>query len=283
MDEKKNQPLDALLKMYWSDLVNDLAKTNDKVGEFDDFRDSRVLVSRLKAFSNSLVDFVAEVKEYYSDAKYHALKGRRRIELVKLKMNPRSIKERANIDLSLSMNLVTRKSFVFLNSKIGLSKGNYVSVAVEDIRNLNVEATLDAIRLWTGRYQEYKQGAERIVDGWKTEGLKQKKLAEIAAQSIEAIIPQMMAKSGYEWNLECGENKRCGGGVVPVGYYLCIKMKRHKMVRIALNQKNFANKIPEVLNVVKQIEQLMEQVPYAVDVLNYGPGIHWFKGLDYMN
>ncbi len=259
MDENKNQPLDALLKMYWSALVNDLAKTNDKVGEFDDFRDSRVLVSRLKAFSNSLVDFVAEVKEYYSDAKYHALKGRRRIELVKLKMNPRSIKERANIDLSLSMNLVTRKSFVFLNSKIGLSKGNYVSVAVEDI-----------------------QGAERIVDGWKTEGLKQKKLAEIAAQSIEAIIPQMMAKSGYEWNLECGENKRCGGGVVPGGYYLCIKMKRHKMVRIALNQKNFANKIPEVLNVVKQIEQLMEQVPYAVDVLNYGPGTHWFKGTEYV-
>ena len=282
MAENNKEPLDSLLKRYWCDLIRDLAKTNNTVGRFDCFRDSRELVSKLKVFSDSLVDFVAEVKECYSDAKYHVLRGRRRIEIVKLKLNPRPIKERANLDLSLSINLVTRKSFLFLISKIGLPRGHYVSVAVEDIQNLDVDATLNSIRLWIEKYQEYRQEIEKIVEARRLEALKQKKLAEIASQSIEAIVPQMMAESGYEWNLE-RDYRHYGSGGVPERYMLRIKTKSHKMIEITLNQKNFAKKIPEILNVVRQFEQLLEQTPFAVNILNYGPGTRWIKGLDYMN
>ena len=50
------------------------------------------------------------------------------------------------------------------------------------------------------------------------------------------------------------------------------------MIEITLNRNNFTNKIPEILNVAKQIEQLLEQTPFAVNIVNYGPGTRWIKG-----
>ena len=120
-----------------------------------------------------------------------------------------------------------------------------------------------------------------LIIGKFIEELKQKKLAEMASKSIETIVPQMMAESGYEWNLE-SEYKYFGRGGSPDRYILRIKMKKHKMIEITLNQNNFANKIPEILNVVAQIEKLLEKVPYAVNVLNYGPNIRWIKGTEYV-
>lgn len=91
----------------------------------------------------------------------------------------------------------------------------------------------------------------------------------------------MMAESGYEWNLE-RDYRHYGSGGVPERYILRIKTKSHKMIEITLNQKNFAKKIPEILNVVRQFEQLLEQTPFAVNILNYGPGTHWMKGTEYV-
>ena len=281
MTENMKEPLDILLKRYWCDCIRDLAKTDATGGKFDYFGDPNTLILKLKVFSNSLVDFVSELKEYHSDAKYFLFKGHRRLEVVKLKLMPKPIRDRSKLELTLSINLKTRKSFVFLNSKIGLPKGNFINITVEDIENLDVEATLDSMRAWVVDYQKYKAGAERIAEEKRTEELKQQKLAEMASKSIETIVPQMMAESGYEWNLE-SEYKRYGCGGVPERYILRIKTKSHKMIEITLSQKNFAKKIPEILNVVRQFEQLLEQAPFAVNILNYGPGTRWIKGLDYV-
>ena len=281
MAEKKNEPLDIQLKRYWCDLIRDLAKTDSMGGKFDYFGDPNALILKLKVFSNSLGDFVSELKEYHSDAKYFVFRGRRKLEVVKLKLMPKPIRDRSKLELTLSINLMTRKSYVFLYSRIGLTKGNFTTITVEDIENLDVDATLDSIRAWVGNYQEYKAGAERIAEEKRTEELKQQKLAEMASKSIETIVPQMMAESGYEWNLE-SEYKRYGCGGVPERYILRIKTKSHKMIEITLSQKNFAKKIPEIMNVVRQFEQLLEQAPFAVNILNYGPGTRWIKGLDYV-
>ena len=281
MAEKKNEPLDILLKRYWCDLIRDLAKTDSMGGKFDYFGNPNALILKLKVFSNSLGDFVSELKEYHSDAKYFLFKGRRRLEMIKLKLMPKPIRDRSKLELTLSINLMTRKSYVFLYSKIGLTKGNFITVSVEDVENLDVEATLDNMRAWAVDYQKNKANAERIAEEKRIEELKQKKLAEMASKSIETIVPQMMAESGYEWNLE-SEYKHYGCGGVPERYILRIKTKSHKMIEITLSQKNFAKKIPEILNVVHQIEQLLEQAPFAVIILNYGPGTRWLKGLDYV-
>ena len=170
---------------------------------------------------------------------------------------------------------------MFLNSKIGLPKGNFINITVEDIENLDVEATLDSMRAWAENYRENKARAEKIAEEKRIEEQKQKKLAEMASKSIETIVPQMMAESGYEWNLE-REYKHFGRGCVPDRYILHIKTKSHKMIEITLSQKNFAKKIPEILNVVRQIEQLLEQAPFAVNIVNYGPGTRWIKGTEYV-
>ena len=281
MAENMKDPLDVLLKRYWCDQIRDLAKTDSTGGKFDYFGNPNALILKLKVFSNSLGDFVSELKEYHSDAKYFLFKGRRRLEIIKLKLMPKPIRDRSKLELTLSINLMTRKSYVFLYSKIGLTKGNFITVSVEDIENLDVEATLDNMRAWAVDYQKHKADAERIAEEKRIEELKQKKLAEMASKSIETIVPQMMAESGYEWNLE-SEYKHYGCGGVPERYILRIKTKSHKMIEITLSQKNFAKKIPEILNVVHQIEQLLEQAPFAVNILNYGPGTRWRKGKEYV-
>ena len=281
MAENMKEPLDVLLKRYWCDQIRDLAKTDSMGGKFDYFGNPNALILKLKVFSNSLGDFVSELKEYHSDAKYFLFKGRRRLEIIRLKLMPKPIRDRSKLELTLSINLMTRKSYVFLYSKIGLTKGNFITVSVEDIENLDVEATLDNMRAWAVDYQKNKANAERIAEEKRIEELKQKKLAEMASKSIETIVPQMMAESGYEWNLE-SEYKHYGCGGVPERYILRIKTKSHKMIEITLSQKNFAKKIPEILNVVHQIEQLLEQAPFAVNILNYGPGTRWRKGTEYV-
>lgn len=52
------------------------------------------------------------------------------------------------------------------------------------------------------------------------------------------------------------------------------------MVEISLSQKNFMEKIPGILDVVRQVEQMLEQAPYAVNIANYGPGTRWIKGTE---
>ncbi len=141
---------------------------------------------------------------------------------------------------------------------------------------------MDSMRAWAENYRENKARAEKIAEEKRIEEQKQKKLAEIASKSIETIVPQMMTESGYEWNLE-SEYKHFGCGCVPDRYILHIKTKSHKMIEITLSQKNFAKKIPEILNVVRQIEQLLEQAPFAVNIVNYGPGTRWIKGTEYVD
>ena len=89
MAENMKEPLDVLLKRYWCDLIRDLAKTDSMGGKFDYFGDPNALILKLKVFSNSLGDFVSELKEYHSDAKYFVFRGRRKLEVVKLKLMPK--------------------------------------------------------------------------------------------------------------------------------------------------------------------------------------------------
>jgi hypothetical protein len=72
--------------------------------------------------------------------------------------------------------------------------------------------------------------------------------------------------------------KGWGRGGIPESYLLRVKTKKHKMIEITLSQKNFMEKIPGILDVVRQVEQMLEQAPYAVNIANYGPGVQWNKG-----
>ena len=290
MPSKKtqNKNLVELLEDYWRQVVKGIPKRNDGSASPTDLmapeiKDANSLVSKWKSFGRTLENSVVEVTNMAKAPNpfqaFFGAKAAHKISIVQMKISPRSIRERGKLSISLSINLETGMANVFLSSKIGLEWHNFTHVSVENISDLDMDGTLENIRAFSARYREYMEGAEKIVEQKKLEMEKQKKLAEMASKSIETIVPQMMAQSGYEWNLE-SEYKHYGTGGVPERYILRIKMKKRRMIEITLNQNNFADKIPEILNVVRQIEQLLEQAPYAVNIANYRTGIRWIKGTE---
>ena len=282
----QNKNLVNLLEDYWREIVKGIPKTEGS-GAAANLKDADSLVSKWKNFGQTLNNFALEItnvsksKSLNPFQTFFGTKAVSSISVVQMKLTPKAVKDRAKLNISLSVNLETGKANVFLNSKIGLQWYNFTHVSVENIVNLDLDGTLENIRTFTEKYREYKEGAGKIVEQKKIEMEKQKKLAEMASKSIETIVPQIMSQSGYEWNLE-SEYKYFGTGGTPERYILRIKTKKHKMIEISLNKNNFAEKIPEILNVVKQIEQLLEQTPFAVNIVNYGPGTRWIKGTEYV-
>ncbi|MBR2899695.1 MAG: hypothetical protein IKC23_08785 [Fibrobacter sp.] len=281
----QNKNLVELLEEYWREIVKGIPKTDDS-GSATNLKDANTLIYKWKSFSRTLDNFSSEItnlSKANSPKLLHTLfrsKVGQKISVVQMKLSPKTVRERGKINISLTINQETGTANVFLNSKIGLQWHNFTHVSVENIPNLDIDGTLENIRAFTEKYRECKEGAEKIVEQKKLEMEKQRKLAEMASKSIETIVPQLMAQSGYEWNLE-SEYKNFGTGGVPERYILRIKMKKRRMIEITLNRNNFTNKIPEILNVAKQIEQLLEQAPYAVNIVNYGTDIRWIKGTEY--
>ena len=265
MDSKKllESSYHSLMDEYWRGLTMGLGKSHDN-GKDPFCRDYKMAAFKMTVFANGVKDYSNEVIR------------RLRSSCVSIEFRPKAWRDRSKMCIALSVNFVTGIGHVFFQSRIGLPRGDRVHVMSEEIRDVDILASLEDIRAFLEKYPEYEKEAEGIAEAKMTEEIKQKKLAEMASQSIEAIVPQIMSQSGYEWNLQRAYKGWRSSGP-PDGYILRVKMKKHKMVEITLSQNNFANKIPGILNVVKQIEQLLEQAPYAVNIKSYGPGIQWIK------
>lgn len=255
-----------LMAEFWRGLTLGLGRSRED-GKDPYCRDYKIVAYKMTLFANEIKDYHNEILRRLKDS------------CVEIEFSPKAWRERSKMGIKLSVNLATGIGHIFFRSKIGLSRGDYVHMISEDIHDVDISASLEDLRGFLEKYPEYEKQAEAIIEEKRTEEIKQKKLAEMASKSIETIVPQMMSQSGYEWNLE-SEYKYFGTGGTPERYILRIKTKKHKMIEITLNKNNFAEKIPEILNVVKQIEQLLEQAPFAVNIVNYGPGTRWIKGTE---
>ena len=257
-----------LMEEYWRGLTMGLGKSREN-GKDPYCRDYKMAAYKMTVFANGVTDYANDVIRRLKDS------------CVDIEFRPKLWRERAKMCITLSVNLVTGIGHVFFHSKIGLPKDDHVHVISEDIRDVDILASLEDLRAFLEKFPEYEKEAEGIAEAKKTEEIKQKKLAEIASQSIETIVPQIMSQSGYEWILE-GVYKGWSRAGIPESYILRVKTKKHKMIEINLSQKNFMEKIPEILNVVRQFEQLLEQVPYGVNIANYSPSVQWKKGTGYV-
>ena len=270
MDAKKllETSYHSLMQEHWRGLTMGLGKSRDH-GKDPYCKDSKMLDLKLRTYGKGIEGYIHEVNNPLKDS------------CIGIQFKPKPWRSRTKMCIALSINLVTGIGHVFFHSKIGLPKGDFVHLMSEEVRNMDIEGSLENIRAFIEKFPEYEKEAEGIAEAKKTEEIKQKKLAEMASQSIETIVPQIMAQSGYEWSLE-SVYKGWGRGGIPDSYILRVKMKKHKMVEITLSQKNFTDKIPEILNVIGQIKQLLEQAPYAVNIANYGPSVRWRKGFDFV-
>ena len=130
--------------------------------------------------------------------------------------------------------------------------------------NCNIETTLANAVKFVKNYPKYREQAESKRNAKE----KAEKLEEMGRKSIETIVPQMMNASKYEWSLVHND----------IRHVLFVKMKKRKMLMISLTPKTFASKVGDLLNVISQMEKMIDEVPYAVDVRNCSTRINWRKG-----
>lgn len=122
------------------------------------------------------------------------------------------------------------------------------------------------IEEFTAFYKNYNLYCEEINPAL-LENEKQEKIRQTAKNTIRVLIPNFMAQTGYEWNL-VEEDERA---------ILQVKMKRAKMIEITLGYKSFTDKIPELMNVIKQMDELISAIPYPANIKSYGRNIPWKK------
>lgn len=90
----------------------------------------------------------------------------------------------------------------------------------------------------------------------KIEFVKKAKLKEMANSSLKACVSQMLSPLGYEWNL------------TDKGKYfsLQIKISEKRIIEISLNEKNFTKRIPVIPEILKNIENLLNTLPFPIDI-----------------
>ncbi len=105
--------------------------------------------------------------------------------------------------------------------------------------------------------------------------MKEEKTKELAKNTINTIIPQLMAGSDYEWCL-----KRDGKWGDIDRLLLLIKLDGRKMIEISLGFKSFERKLPELLNVIAKIKEATKELPFQINIKDYGHNsdIDWHKG-----
>ncbi len=154
--------------------------------------------------------------------------------------------------------------------KIDISLSNIcVNFSIETSFRLQIEQTAGAlfhlhrreeiIELFDALFDDYEKNMEELEMFIMSEE-KIERLRQIESAGVYDLIPKVMAKTNYEWNLV--EDKACS--------VLQIKAKRGKMIEISLDHKAFRNKIPDMTNVIEQTESYLDSVPYPINIRNCG-------------
>lgn len=110
-------------------------------------------------------------------------------------------------------------------------------------------------------YPKWKTDFQSIL----TEHRKQIKKKELAETSIEVMLKNTFAGSGYKYDLL--KNDR--------NVTLQIKLKKKKMLEVRLDHKNFAQQIKSVPEYLEKINKLVDDSPFAINIKTYGNGINW--------
>ena len=133
-----------------------------------------------------------------------------------------------------------------------------VRLSIKDVTSIS--CSLPMIDL-----QNTLENLERFVDDFPknferfenalVENVKKAKIVAMAKVSIKAAVEQLLASTHYEWELiESGKfySLRVGMG--------------DNVVSMTLNDKNFARRIPVLLDALRQVEKLVESLPFPMDI-----------------
>lgn len=186
-----------------------------------------------------------EVNEKYTDKDVHGLRA--------------AVQFEDDVSLEFTSFLGWRKYDATNRMMISFSKTWHIFYV--DIRDYKT-----ILKEFINFYKNYKHYCEELHP-LLHECEKQEKIRQTARATIRTVIPNLMAQTGYEWNLVEEDDRAI----------LQVKMKRAKMIEITLGYKTFANKIPELVNVIKQMDELISTIPYPANIKSYGRNIQWKK------
>ena len=142
-------------------------------------------------------------------------------------------------------------------------EAEYLSIHFEyaDIEAFNVpfrrsqcdlSATLDNLANFIEEFPSYCEQSSRII----TEIEKERKLEEIARDTIRATVSHIMESTKYSWNLYEFEKT----------FSLEVSIIDEYTVEMDFNTQNYLERIPALQGILKQTENFVKEIPFPITI-----------------
>ena len=155
------------------------------------------------------------------------------------------------IRIAKSLNaMVSVELLVNFQATVRLSFKDFTSISYS-LPTIDLQSSLENLERFI---DDFPKSFERFENAL-VENEKRAKIEAMAKVSIKAAIEQLLASTHYEWELiESGKfySLRVGMG--------------DNVVSMTLNDKNFARRIPVLLDALRQVENLVESLPIPMDI-----------------
>lgn len=130
---------------------------------------------------------------------------------------------------------------------------------------------MNVVEIFRDLKNEYDANCEKL-EKLLLEVRKAEKIKEMAEISIENMLKKIFAScaakgNSYKYNLEKEDTS----------IVLQVKLRHKKMVEIMLPHKNFAEKIKQLPEQLKKIEQFLEELSLPINIKTYDNDIKWLE------
>lgn len=116
----------------------------------------------------------------------------------------------------------------------------------------DLSATLDNLANFIEEFPSYCEQSSRII----TEIEKERKLEEIARDTIRATVSHIMESTKYSWNLYEFENT----------FSLEVSINDEYSVEMDFNTQNYLERIPALHGILKQTENFLKEIPFPITI-----------------
>lgn len=116
----------------------------------------------------------------------------------------------------------------------------------------DLSATLDNLANFIEEFPSYCEQSSRII----TEIEKERKLEEIARNTIRETVSHIMESSKYSWNLTEDEST----------FSLEVSINDEYSVEMDFNTQNYLERIPALQGILKQTEIFLKEIPFPITI-----------------
>ena len=116
----------------------------------------------------------------------------------------------------------------------------------------DLSATLDNLANFIEEFPSYCEQSSRII----TEIEKERKLEEIARNTIRETVSHIMESSKYSWNLTEDENT----------FSLEVSINNKYSVEMDFDTQNYLERIPALQCILKQTENFLKEIPFPITI-----------------